>query len=142
VCHTVTPSHMFGPREGSSRRPEERGRVVDSRFKKVVAAIGLDSGVLLLLGCFCNRIFVRELCFFFPLSDMLLSLLLLDSSCGYYTCSFTMLNLIHYLSTKVLTSQDIIELSWCLAFFHYFCHCFTSFTLLKVVRMNWNNVID
>lgn len=32
---------------------------MDSRFKKVVAAIGLDSGVLLLLGCFCNRIFVR-----------------------------------------------------------------------------------
>lgn len=56
---------MCGAREGSSRRPEEGGRVGDSRFKKVVAAIGLDFGVLSLLGCLCNRVFVRELCFFF-----------------------------------------------------------------------------
>lgn len=56
---------MFGPREGSSRRPEEGGRVVDSRFKKVGSAIDLDSRVSLLLGFFCNRIFVREFCFFF-----------------------------------------------------------------------------
>lgn len=43
---------MFGLREGSSRRPEEGGRVVDSSFEKAVAATELDSGVLLHLIAF------------------------------------------------------------------------------------------
>jgi len=38
---------MFGPREGSSRRPEERGRAVVSRFKNIVCVTELDSVVLL-----------------------------------------------------------------------------------------------
>lgn len=57
---------MFGPREGSSRRPEERGRAVVSRFKNIVCVIDLVTGVLLFLNLFRNRIFVKELCFLVP----------------------------------------------------------------------------
>uniref|UniRef100_A0A1J3JHM1 Uncharacterized protein n=1 Tax=Noccaea caerulescens TaxID=107243 RepID=A0A1J3JHM1_NOCCA len=76
---------MFGPTEGNSSEPEEGGRVVDSRFKNVVNVV-FESWILE-YSCFCDRVFfffrLRIVNFHLHVSDMDLSLFLLDSLCAY-----------------------------------------------------------